>query len=66
MARGAGGSTAGGTTDGRPISTHLYGGKRLGGGRSMVSPTGMSVADQNFGPSTQSALPNVGENTMSI
>ena len=49
MAQGAsGGSTAGGTTDGRPCTTNLYG-KRLGGGRNVASPTGMSVADQNFG-----------------
>ena len=32
----------------------------------MVSPTGMSVADQNFGLTTQSMLPNVEGNNMSI
>ena len=62
MARGAsGGSTAGGTTDGRPGTTNLYG-KRLGGGRNVASPTGMSVADQNFGQNKQNMLPNVGDN----
>ena len=68
MARGAGGSVAGGTaaSDSRPGTTNPYGGKRLGSIRNMISPTGLSVADQNFGPTTQSMLPNVGDNIMSI
>ena len=68
MARGASGSVAAVTaaTDGRPGTTNVFGGKRLGNARNMASPTGMSVADQNFGLTTQSILPNVGENNVSI